>query len=187
MNQVIFVCLFCSFCCYIDTKIRNSGSPTSSGPLNFFFLRGDYFMNVLIQSTQLAIFLVKMRWIERKKKIQEWMRAKILVSRASFHIPVPPAQPRRHQSILYLFGVVRLPNHSGDSTWGNLEWGWVYTTAVNWNDCGNCPCWIGSVRLVYELGPQEGPWPGMFPWSSQPAGTVLWSTQWLLLLQKAYI
>lgn len=67
MNQVIFVCLFCSFCCYIDTKIRNSGSPTSSGPLNFFFLREDYFMNVLIQSTQLAIFLVKMRWIERKK------------------------------------------------------------------------------------------------------------------------
>lgn len=67
MNQIIFVCLFCSFCCYIDTKIRNSGSPTSSGPLNFFFLRGDYFMNVLIQSTQLAIFLVKMRWIERKK------------------------------------------------------------------------------------------------------------------------
>lgn len=112
--------------------------------------QGDYFVNDLIQSTQLDIFLVKMRWIGRKKYIQEWMCASILISRASFHFPVPPAPVRRHKSILYLFRVVHLPNPSGESTWGNSEWGWVPMTAVTWRWLWRLLClnWVGVTQSL---------------------------------------
>ena len=73
---------------------------------------------------------------------QGWMRANLLISRASFHFPVPPAPLRRHKSILYLFWAVSLPNPSDESTWGNSEWGWVHMTTVNWNGLSIRSAWI---------------------------------------------
>jgi hypothetical protein len=76
------------------------------------------------------------------------MSANTLISRVSFHIPVPPAPLRRHKSILFLFWVVNLPNQSGESSWGNSDRGWVYMTEENCSDCLICSPWFGFVVCI---------------------------------------
>lgn len=126
MSRRLYVKFYCSF-------IIITVNVDSAKSVAYQKIKGKryYFVSDLIQSPQLDIFLIKIRWIERKIP-QEWMAASMLISRAFFHILVPPAPLRRHKSITYLFRVVNLPNQSGESTWGNLECGW--STCLQWTE-----------------------------------------------------
>lgn len=146
--------------------------------------QGDYFVNDLIQSTQLDIFLVKMRWIGRKKYIQEWMCASILISRASFH------------SLFHLH------------QWGDTNQYCIYSECpfakpkgrkhlrkfrmrLGPHDCSDLEMAVAFALPELggsdaEPGPQ-GSWEAHsleFYHLDRPVGTVLWPSQWLLSLLK---
>lgn len=114
--------------------------------------------------------------MNREKKwdpSQGWMHASLLISRASFHFPVPPAPPRRHKSILYLFSAVSLPNPSDESTWGNSEWGW--STWLQWIGMAAVLALpgLGWGDSLIQLEPQDPEW-GTWIWTSQP-GQTCWN------------
>lgn len=139
--------------------------------------QGDYFVNDLIQSTQLDIFLVKMRWIGRKKYIQEWMCASILISRASFH-----SLFHLHQwgdtNQYCIYSELSICQTQGEKALEEIQ-NEAGSTWLQWlgDGCGVCSAWIGwEWRRAWTSRFMRG----TFTWVLPP-----WQTCWNCALAKS--
>ena len=147
--------------------------------------QGDYFVNDLIQSTQLDIFLVKMRWIGRKKYIQEWMCVPVYSFQEPPFIPCSTCTSEETQ-----INTVSIPSCPFAKPKGRKHLR-KFRMRLGPHDCSDLEMAVAFALPELggsdaEPGPQ-GSWEAHsleFYHLDRPVGTVLWPSQWLLSLLK---